>query len=122
MAIAPYGYAHEKLVGAMDIMVTGKGSRRQRLARAGRDYLFRLSNPRQHRLPSDLADSLASLLAELTSTRPQTRWDDTFEATARNMSWQKAERLAQQLFSLFLAVVELRRQAAAKLDYERQTC
>ena len=112
MAIAPYGYAHEKLVGAMEVMATGKGSRRHRLARAGRDYLFRLSNPKQHRLPPDLAESLASLLDELTSVRPQTRWDDSFEATARNMHWKKAERLAQQFFSLFLAVVELRRQAS----------
>lgn len=111
MAIPPYGYAHEKLLGAMEVMATGKGSRRQRLARAGRDYLLRLSNPKQHQLPPDLAASLASLLGELTSVKPQTQRDDSFEATARNMPWQKAERLAGQLFSLFLAVVELRRTA-----------
>ena len=111
MALAPYGYAHEKLVGAMEVMATTKGSRRQRLARAGRDYLLRLRNPKQHKLPPELAASLDCLLAELTSVPPQTRWDDTFEATARNMSWQKSERLAQQLLSLFLSVVELRRSA-----------
>lgn len=109
MALAPYGYAHEKLLGAMEVMATGKGSRRYRLARAGRDYLHRLSNPKQHRLPPDLAASLANLLSELTSVAPQTRWDDSFEATARNMSWQKAERLSRQVFSLFLAVVDLRK-------------
>lgn len=109
MPLAPYGYAHEKLLGAMEVMATGKGSRRYRLARAGRDYLFRLSNPKQHRLPPDLAASLANLLSELTSVAPQTRWDDSFEATARNMPWQKAERLSRQVFTLFLAVVELRK-------------
>lgn len=109
MSVTPYGYAHEKLVGAMEVMATGKGSRRQRLARAGRDYLFRLSNPKQHGLPPKLAASLDCLLAELTSVPPQTRWDDSFEATARNMPWQKAERLSGQIFSLFLAVIELRR-------------
>lgn len=111
MAFAPYGYAHEKLVGAIEVMATGKGSRRHRLARVGRDYLLRISIPRQHRLPPDLAMSLECLVKELTSVPPQTRWDDSFEATARNMPWQKAERLAGQLFSLFLAVVELRRTA-----------
>ena len=109
MAVAPYGYAHEKLVGAVESMVTGQGSRSYRLARAGRDHLLRLSNPRQHRLPDDLSSMLENLLDELTSVRPQTAWDDSFEATARNMSWQKAERLARQLFSLYLGVVELRR-------------
>ncbi len=37
MAIAPYGYAYEKLLGAMEIMATGKGSRPERLARAACD-------------------------------------------------------------------------------------
>jgi hypothetical protein len=111
MALAPYGYAHEKLVGALEVMATTKGSRRQRLARAGRDYLFRLSNPKQHRLPTELAESLDRLLTELTFIRPQTQWDDSFEATARNMSWQTSQRLSEQLFSLYLAVVELRRNA-----------
>lgn len=111
MALAPYGYAFEKLLGAMEVMATGKGSRRDRLARADRDYLLRLSNPKQHRLPSDLAASLDNLLSELTSVAPQTRWDDRFEATARRMPWQKADRLSRQVFSLFLAVVDLRRGA-----------
>lgn len=114
MAIVPYGYAHEKLVGAIEVMATGKGSRRQRLARVGRDYLLRLSIPRQHHLPPELATSLKCLIEELTSAPPQTRWDDSFVATARNMPWQKAERLAGQLFSLFLAVVELRRTARCR--------
>lgn len=109
MALAPYAYAHEKLVGAMQVMATGKGSRRQRLALAGRDYLHRLSNRQQHRLPDEMAASLDNLLEELTSVSPQMRSDDSFEAAARNMHWQKSERLAQQVFSLYVAVVELRR-------------
>lgn len=109
MAIAPYGYAYEKLLGAMEIMATGKGSRQQRLARAGKSYILPIRSPRVHKLPIDLAASLDSLYGELTAVPPPTEWDDAFEATARNMSWQTAERLAQQLFNLFLSVVELRR-------------
>ena len=58
-----------------------------------------------------IAAALDSLYRELTSVPPPTQWDNSFDATAQRMSWQKAERLAAQLFSLFLAVVELRRQA-----------
>ena len=50
------------------------------------------------------------------------QWDNSFDATAQRMSWQKAERLAEQLFSLFLAVAELRSRTAAKLDFEGETC
>lgn len=110
MAIAPYGYAYEKLLGAMEIMATGKGTRPERLARAGKHYLRLISSPKMHKLPDDLAAELDSLFRELKSV-PPTQWDDSFDATAQRMSWQKAERLAKQLFSLFLAVVELRRQA-----------
>jgi hypothetical protein len=107
MAIAPYGYAYEKLLGAMEIMATGKGTRPERLARAGKQYLLPIRSPKMHKLPDDLAAALDSLYSDV---------------TAQRMSWQKAERLAGQLFSLFLAVVELRRQAAAKLDFEGETC
>lgn len=122
MAIAPYGYAYEKLLGAMEIMATGKGSRPERLARAGKHYLRLISSPKMHKLPDDLAAALDSLYRELTSVPPPTQWDNSFDATAQRMSWQKAERLAGQLFSLFLAVVELRSRAAAKLDFEEETC
>lgn len=111
MAIAPYGYAYEKLLGAMEIMATGKGTRPERLARVGKQYLRLISSPKMHKLPDDLASALDSLYRELTSVPPPTRWDNAFDATAQRMSWQRAERLAEQLFSLFLAVVELRRQA-----------
>lgn len=111
MAIAPYGYAYEKLLGAMDIMATGKGSRQERLARAGKGYILPIHSPKMHKLPPDLATSLDSLYRELTAVPPPTEWDNAFEATAQKMSWQTAERLAGQLFSLFLAVVELRRTA-----------
>lgn len=111
MAIAPYGYAYEKLLGAMEIMATGKGTRPERLARAGKQYLLPIRSPKMHKLPADLAASLDSLYRELTSVPPPTQWDNSFDATAQRMSWQKSERLAEQLFSLFLAVVELRRQA-----------
>lgn len=111
MAIAPYGYAYEKLLGAMEIMATGKGTRPERLARAGKQYILPIRRPKQHRLPADLGASLDNLYRELTSVTPPTQWDNSFDATAQRMSWQKAERLAGQLFSLFLAVAELRRQA-----------
>ncbi|NKJ44852.1 hypothetical protein [Novosphingobium sp. SG720] len=111
MAIAPYGYAYEKLLGAMEIMATGKGTRPERLARAGKQYLLPIRSPKMHKLPDDLAAALDSLYRELTSVPPPTQWDNSFDATAQRMSWQKAERLAGQLFSLFLAVAELRRQA-----------
>lgn len=109
MAIAPYGYAYEKLLGAMEIMATGKGSRQERLARAGKSYILPIHSPKMHKLPPDLAASLDSLYRDLTAVPPPTQWDNAFDATARKMSWQKAERLARQLFSLFLAVVELRK-------------
>lgn len=112
MAIAPYGYAYEKLLGAMEIMAIGKGTRPERLARAGKQYLLPIRSPNMHKLPDDLAAALDSLCRELTSVPPPTQWDNSFDATAQRMSWQKAERLAGQLFSLFLAVVELRSQAA----------
>ena len=122
MAIAPYGYAYEKLLGAMEIMATGKGTRPERLARAGKQYLLPIRSPKMHKLPDDVAAALESLYRELTSVPPPTQWDNSFDATAQRMSWQKAERLAGQLFSLFLAVVELRRRTAAKLDFEGETC
>lgn len=109
MAIAPYGYAYEKLLGAMDIMATGKGSRQERLALAGKSYILPIRSPKMHKLPPDLAALLDSLYRELTAVPPLTQWDDAFEATARKMPWQTAERLAEQLFSLFLSVAELRR-------------
>lgn len=110
MAIAPYGYAYEKLLGAMEIMATGKGTRPERLARVGKQYLLPIRSQKMHKLPDDLAAALDSLYRELTSVPPPTQWDNSFDATAQRMSWQKAECLAQQLFGLFLAVVELRRQ------------
>lgn len=122
MAIAPYGYAYEKLLGAMEIMATGKGTRPERLARVGKQYLLPIRSPKMHKLPDDLAAALDSLYRELTSAPPPTQWDNAFDATAHCMSWQKAERLAGQLFSLFLAVVELRSRAAAKLDFEEKKC
>lgn len=109
MAIAPYGYAYELLLGAMEIMATGKGSRQDRLARAGKSYILPIRSPKMHKLPPDLAASLDSLDAELTAVPAHMEPDDAFKATARKMSWQTAERPARQLFSLFLAVVELRR-------------
>ena len=111
MEIAPYGYAYEKLLGAVEIMATSKGSRQERLARAGKQYVLPIRSPKIHKLPPDLSASLDSLFHELTAVPPPTQWDDAFEATARKMPWQKAKRLADQLFSLFLAVVELRRGA-----------
>jgi len=109
MAITPYGYAHEKLLGAVEIMATGKGSRQERLARAGKQCLLSIRSPKMHKLPPDLAASLDRLYRELTAIPPPTQWDDAFSATAQRMPWQKAERLAEQLLSLFLAVIELRR-------------
>lgn len=111
MAIAPYGYAYQKLLGAMEIMATGKGTRPERLGRAGKQYILPICNPKLHKLPVDLAASLDCLYHELTSVPPPTQWDNSFDAAAQSMSWQKAERLAQQIFNLFLAVVELGRQA-----------
>ncbi len=109
MAIAPHGYAYEKLLGAMDIMATGKGSRQERLARAGKSYILPIRSPKMHKLPPDLAALLDSLYRELIAVAPPTQWDDAFEATARKMPWQTAARLVEQLFSLFLSVAELRR-------------
>ena len=109
MAIAPYGYIYEKLLGAAEIMATGKGSRTERLARATHQYLFRIRHQKANKLPIELAVQLARLTEELTSVPPPTQWDNLIDATAQKMSWQNAERLAGQLFSLFLAVVELRR-------------
>ena len=109
MAIAAYGYAYEKLLGAVEIMATGKGSRQDRLARVGKQYILPIRSPKMHKLPAELAASLDSVYRELTSVPPPTQWDNAFDATARAMPWQTAERLADQLFSLFLAVVELRR-------------
>ena len=111
ITIAPYGYAHEKLLGAMEIMATGKGSRQDRLARAGKQYILPIHSPKMHKLPAELAVLLDSLFRSLTAVPPPTQWDNAFDATAQRMSWQQAERLAGQLFSLFLAVVELRRGA-----------
>jgi hypothetical protein len=106
-----YDRAHEKLLGALEIMATGKGSRPQRLARAGKHYLMGIRNQRSNRLPKETAQSLRNLVDELTSVPPPTQWDNSFDATAQRMSWQKAERLSEQLFNLFLSVVELRRTA-----------
>lgn len=83
MAIAPYEYAYEKLMGAMEIIATGKGARPERLVRAGKQALLPIRNPKVRTLLNDRAASLDSL---------------------------------------FLAVVELRKQAAAELAFERETC
>jgi len=104
-----YNRAHEKLLGALEIMATGKGSRPQRLARAGKHYLMGIRNQRSNRLPKETAQSLRSLVDELTSVPPPTQWDNSFDATAQKMSWQKAEQLSSQLLSLFVSVAELRR-------------
>jgi len=109
MALAPYGYAYEKLLGAVEIMATGKGSRAERLARATHGYLFRIRQQKANKLPDELAVQLAILVEELTSVPPPTQWDNSIDATARKMSWQKAEQLSRQLLSLFLSVAELRR-------------
>lgn len=109
MAIASYGYAYEKLLGAVEIMATAKGSRADRLARATHQYLFRIRYQKANKLPDELAMQLATLTEELTSVSPPTQWDNSIDATARKMSWQKAEQLSRQLLSLFLSVAELRR-------------
>jgi hypothetical protein len=109
MAMSPYNYAYEKLLGAVDIMATGKGSRTERLARATHQYLFRIRNQKTNKLPNDLAEQMATLIKELTSVSPSTPWDNAIDATTRTMSWQKAERLSRQLLSLFISVGELRR-------------
>jgi len=109
MAIAPYSYAYEKLLGAVEIMATGKGSRTERLSRATHGYLFRTRHQKANRLPDNLAVQLSILVKELTSAPPPTQWDNSIDATARKISWQKAEQLSRQLLSLFLSVAELRR-------------
>lgn len=111
MGLAPYGYAYEKLLGAIKIMATGKGSRAERLARATHGYLFRIRHHKANKLPDELAAQLAILVDELTSVSPPTQWDNSIDATARKMSWQKAEQLSRQLLSLFLSVAELRKVA-----------
>lgn len=106
-----YAYAYEKLLGAVEIMATGCGSRPERLARATHRYLFRIRHQQANRLPDEFALQLAGLVTELTAIAPPTQWDNAIDATAARMSWQKAERLSGQLFGLFIAVSDLRKAA-----------
>lgn len=106
-----YAYAYEKLLGAVEIMATGRGSRPERLARATHRHLFKIRHQKANRLPYELAAQLTGLVTELTAIAPPTQWGNAIDATATHMSWQKAERLSGQLFGLFLAVSELRKAA-----------
>ena len=59
-----YAYAYEKLLGAVEIMATGRGSRPERLARATHRHLFKIRHQKANRLPDELAaqyDAAASL-------------------------------------------------------------
>lgn len=89
MAIAPYGYAYEKLLGAMEIMATGKGSRPERLARAGKQYLLPIRSPKMHKLPNDLAALLDAFYHAFFDT--VVHKDDTFSTVrAERMDWIEA--------------------------------
>jgi hypothetical protein len=103
-----YGYAYEKLLGAVEIMATGKGPRPERLARATHQCMLKLRRPEEHRLPRELGDRLSEIIAGMTAVPPPTQWDNAIDATARQMPWQQAERLSRKLFELFLSVAALR--------------
>ncbi|CAN5883227.1 hypothetical protein BH11PSE6_BH11PSE6_11670 [soil metagenome] len=103
-----YVYAYEKLLGAVEIMATGKGSRADRLARATHQYLFRIRKVKANDLPADLATRLAEFIEEMTAKRGLQPWENAVDKTAQTMPWQTAERLSRQLLGLFLAVSALR--------------
>ncbi|MEO8723590.1 MAG: hypothetical protein ABI395_08735 [Sphingobium sp.] len=105
-----YGYAYEKLLGAVETMATGKGSRAQRLARATHQYLFKIRDPKTNRLPADLAANLANIVHAMTAARPSNEWENAIDLTASRMPWQRAEALSRQVFGLFLSVSALRSQ------------
>jgi hypothetical protein len=109
--MSEYGYAYEKLLGAVEIMATGKGSRAERLARATHQYLFRIRNPKTNRLPPDLAASLTRVVKAMTTSKTTNEWENAIDLTASRMPWQRAESLSRQVFSLFLLVSELRSQS-----------
>lgn len=104
-----YGYAYEKLLGAVEIMATGKGSRAERLARATHQYLLKIRKPEAHRLPPRLCATLSEILASMTARTPPTQWVNAIDATAARMPWQQAEAISRQLFELFLSVAALRK-------------
>ena len=109
--MSEYGYAYEKLLGAVEIMATGKGSRAERLARATHQYLFKIRHPKTNRLPPDLAASLTSVVNAMTTSKPTNEWENAIDLTASLMPWQRAESLSRQVFSLFLSVATLRSQS-----------
>lgn len=107
--MARYGYAYEKLLGAVEIMATGEGSRPERLARATHQYLLKIRRPESHRLPPELGKVVSEIIAAMTALSSPTQWDNAIDATARRMPWQQAERLSRKLFELFMSVAALRK-------------
>lgn len=109
--MSEYGYAYEKLLGAVEIMATGKGSRSERLARATHQYLFKIRNPKTNGLPPELATCLTCIVAAMTISRPTNEWENAIDLTASQMPWQRADLLSKQVFALFLSVSALRSQS-----------
>lgn len=100
-----YGYAYEKLLGAVEIMATGKGSRPERLGRATM-LLLRLH---ERDLPPDLFAVLSDIKSAMTARPALGPWEGALAATVAHMPWQQAERLSRKLFGLFLSVAALRK-------------
>lgn len=100
-----YSHAYEKLVGAIEIMATSKGSRRERLYSATYSYVMRLQ---AKEMPPDLAEPFNDFMAAMTNKKdPNGNYGD-LRSTAENMHWKTADRLSKQLLNMYLVVNEAR--------------
>jgi len=99
------GYAYEKLLGAVDIMATGKGSRPEKLGRATM-LLLRVHG---RDLPPELFAVLSDIKSAMTARPARGSWEGRLAASVAQMPWQQAESLSRKLFELFLSVAALRK-------------
>jgi len=107
-----YSRAYEKLLGAMELMSTGKGMRPERLELVTLSYIIHL---RTDDVPNELAGELQAFMAGMCKTKDPHRGKSYAMGdiwwTARHMHWKTAEKLSKQLFNMYLVVSEYRNKA-----------
>lgn len=100
-----YEYAYEKLLGAIDIMATGKGSRQDRLETATLSFVMRIQ---PNDLPEELRPILKAFMDGMTARPDPYGHMGDVAWTKIHMHWRSAEKLANQLFQMFVSVSNAR--------------
>jgi len=92
-------YAREKLYQAVESLISG-GTIKHRVAATGQ-FLIRLKS---EDFPQDLREKYDNIMKQLTEFPPEFNADSSFSASTRRMTDPDAEKLAKDIFNLYVAI------------------